>query len=383
MASTTISSTRIPFSVLTVFSFLILEVILLTNGAFGGILGPAWYGKLADGKPFYQVYTGIPIIDEILIMPVAYWRGVTRTTPILHLQAVMLCASLQAFPVWASIEQMRNGQKHGILRWAFLYAFCWQYVGTAILLPFYFYIELSHHFDKKPISDPSTPYLKAKALLPCCIIGGPGLYRLLFFPPASVSESQHFIFNSWYHVGSIITFVLVCAVSGAMASTSNKEEPKRATNADLPWIKRTYAFFAAFAGVIHLVVIFYAWNSADPSLSLDKLFVPRFSQIWRADRAERLYVEETLFFDQWDFILVVLQCAIYVSRILEVMYVKDKEWSSLNRSTVVILVSVASTIFSPGLVVSVVLYLREDFIRQQYMDAQTETMSKEGGHKVK
>jgi hypothetical protein len=116
MTSTIVSSTKVPFTILTVVSLILLEGFLITNGAFFGILAPAWSGKSADGKPFYRVYTGLPIIDEILIMPVAYWRGVTGTTPILHLQAAMLCASLQAFPVWAGIEQMRKGNKHAILR---------------------------------------------------------------------------------------------------------------------------------------------------------------------------------------------------------------------------------------------------------------------------
>ena len=82
-----------------------------------------------------------------------------------------------------------------------------------------------------------------------------------------------------------------------------------------------------------------------------------------------------MFFDQWDFILIVLQCALYTSRILEVMYCKEnKEWSSVKRSGVVIVVGIACTILSPGLVVSGALYVREDFLRQRFEAAQRQNM---------
>lgn len=242
-------------------------------------------------------------------------------------------------------------------------------------MPYYFYVELSHHFNPKKPSDPRASPLKAKTLLPCAIIVGLGLYRMLFFPPAEVSESQHFLFNAYFHLSSLLTFGLTCAVCAAMESNSNKGARETDKHSDLPWIKRTYAFFGAFAGIVHLIILLYAWMSTDSSISPEQLLVPRFSKIWRADRAERLYVEETLFFDQWDFILIVLQCALYTSRILEVMYCKEnKEWSSVKRSGVVIVVGIACTILSPGLVVSGALYVREDFLRQRFEAAQRQNM---------
>lgn len=117
MAPNQLPSTRIHFTILTVFAVVVLQGILIADGAFGAMLKAIWFRRFDNGKPLTPVYSGMPIVDELLAMSVSFWDTVGTMMPILRLEAIMLCASLQTFAVWATIERMRVGKKHVILRW--------------------------------------------------------------------------------------------------------------------------------------------------------------------------------------------------------------------------------------------------------------------------
>ena len=116
MASNQISSTRIHFITLTVLAVVLLQGLLIANGAFYALLKDIYYGKFEDGKRLHRIYTGMPVVDELLAMSVSFWDGVATLMPVLRLESVMLSASLQTFALWATVERMRIGKKHTILR---------------------------------------------------------------------------------------------------------------------------------------------------------------------------------------------------------------------------------------------------------------------------
>ena len=116
MASAPQSSTRTHFTLLTLLAIVLLQGILIADGAFLAILKAIWFRKFANGKALNPVYTGLPLVDELLALQVGFWDPVVSTLPALRLQSIMLCASLQTFAVWATIERMRVGSKNIILR---------------------------------------------------------------------------------------------------------------------------------------------------------------------------------------------------------------------------------------------------------------------------
>jgi hypothetical protein len=251
-----------------------------------------------------------------------------------------------------------------------VYIFCWQYFGTAIFVPFYCFVELNQHFNPRKSFDPSVPYFQAKSLLPAAAIAVLHPYRMVYFPPSGTTESQHQTFIANYQLGPFICYGLVAAFANYLSS-DHKDEKPHAPNADAPWIKATYAVFGLFSGVVHLSIMRLLLQSKDPSVSLSTVFVPQLGKIWKPDAAASLYVEESLFFLQWDFILVVLACSIYITRISEGMYCsRDGGWPAFKSITLVLAFGVACVLFSPGAVVSGVLYLREDFLRRDYADKQ-------------
>ena len=264
--------------------------------------------------------------------------------------------------------------------------FCWQYFGTAIFVPIYCFVELQRHFDSET-SDPSVPLLQAKALIPAAAIAVIHPFRMVYFPPSQLTDSQHQVHIAFYQLGPFICYALVATFANYMAADHRDGEAQvTKPNADAWWIKATYAFFGSFSGIVHVATVCKVIFSRDPSLSLDRLFVPRLAPIWQDDAAANMYVEESLFFLQWDFILVVMACSLYVTRIAEAMYGSRTEgedgWLAFKSAAVLLGCGVSCVALGPGAVVSTVLFLREDLLRKQYM-LQEEKLAMDGELMIK
>ena len=195
-----------------------------------------------------------------------------------------------------------------------------------------------------------------------------------------MTESQHQTFIAIYQLGPIACYALIAAFVNYLSS-DHRDEKSHLVDADAPWIKATYAVFGLFSGVVHLSIVCMALRSNESSFSLARLFVPRLASLWGLNAATSLYAEESLFFLQWDFILVVLACSIYITRILQAMYgLYDGDWwLPLKSAALVLALGVACILFSPGAVVSGVLYVREDFLRQKFMEKQGKQLAQSQG----
>ena len=199
----------------------------------------------------------------------------------------------------------------------------------------------------------------------------------MYFPPAGITLSQHQTFIACYQLGPFACYALVAAFANFLSSDGRSNDTDVPKNADAPWIKATYAIFGAFSGAVHLAVLGCVWRSQDLGVSFSALFVPQWVKLWLPGAEEALYVEESLFFLQWDFILVVLAACIYVERIVEAMWVyggDGKEEEGVNSWVVMLVCGVACVVVGPGAVVSAVLYIREDFLRHAFAEKEREKM---------
>ena len=133
--------------------------------------------------------------------------------------------------------------------------------------------------------------------------------------------------------------------------------------------------------LVHLSVICVALQSSDRSVSIAKIFVPRLASIWRPDAADPVHAEGSLFFLQWDFILVVLACSVYMTRISEAMYgpYDGDRWLAFKSAALIIAFGMACVLLSPGAIVSGVLYLREDFLRRNFIVKQEKELAESKG----
>ena len=232
-------------------------------------------------------------------------------------------------------------------------------------------MELRRHFSSEA-SDPSVPLLQAKALMPAAAMSIIHPFRMVYFPPSQLTDSQHQAHIAFYQLGPFICYALVAAFANYLASDHRDGEAQvTKPNADAWWIKAAYGFFGFFSGFVHMSTVFRVMLSRDPTISLHRLFVPRLEAIFHVDAAAHMYVEESLFFLQWDFILVVLACSLYVTRIAEAMYGFRGEgedgWIAFKTAAILLWCGIFCVTLGPGTVVSAVLFLREDFLRKQYM----------------
>lgn len=241
--------------------------------------------------------------------------------------------------------------------------FAWQYLGAAVFVPLYFLVELESHFLVENASDPEVPYLQSKALLPASVITIMHLYRMVYFPPEGTTTSQHQAWLAVWQLAPFLCYCVIAAISTYLSSEDKVVAPHQRA-ADLGWIKATYAVFGLFSGIMHVSVMYQLASSQNPSVSLVETFIPRLNSLWQPDTASSVFVAESAFFLQWDYIIIVVVGGIYSAQILQTVY--DLSYGALGALFSTLIACVVSHVFGPGLVWAAALFLREDFLRRSF-----------------
>ncbi|EOA84356.1 uncharacterized protein SETTUDRAFT_172788 [Exserohilum turcica Et28A] len=320
-------------------------------------------GLFSNGKELHRVYLGLPFIDGPLSWSVSFWDPVLHQSEPVLLLSTTLSASLQSLGVFTMVESLRKGKRNVMLRWSPVNVFAWQYIGAAIFIPLYFMVELESHYFPDKASDPEVPPLHAKALLPASIVTIIHLYRMVYFPPQGTTTAQH---QAWIAVWQLAPLWCYCVLTAISTYLSPKDEtaPSHERDADLRWIKATYAVFGLFSGVMHVSAMYQLCTSQDPSASLAEAFMPRLSSLWQPDTASSVFIAESTFFLQWDYIVIVVAGGIYVAEILGNVY--GLNYGFFGGVVLTLAACVASHFLSLGLVWAVVLFLREDSLRARF-----------------
>lgn len=249
--------------------------------------------------------------------------------------------------------------------------------------------------------DPRISLSQAIALLPATIFSLVQPFAMVFLPPSGITEAQHQTYLAVYQFGPLIGYALICTFSSLLSSSSSPESQDEQQgvkdHVDAKWIKITYAVCGLLSAAVHigcLYAVLFAERVQSNSViaatngplslgispSLTNLFIPSFSRVWGTDK-ETLMTQASLFFLQWDFIICALACALYCVGIMRVtslfgqrvratggmMEMRGK--GSFAHSAVMCLIwSVACVMFSPGMVVSGVLFMREKRLRETFLD---------------
>ncbi|KAI1664132.1 hypothetical protein Ptr902_13182 [Pyrenophora tritici-repentis] len=367
---------RIAFICLGVFGAVMLQGLLAVDGGLLAILKTIYYGKFPSGRTMALTYTGLPVIDQFANIQVAFWDPVVSVTGIPWLQACMLCASLQTAGVWVVIESLRKGYaRHWIIRYAPLYVFLWQGIGTAIFLPFYFMVELVQHVRPTVVQrSPEISLPHAMAVLPAAIFSLAQPFSMVFFPHANMTEAQKQTALAIYQFGPLAFYALITTFSHLLSSSTSSRR-----NADAKWVKLTYAVCGISSGVIHIACLYAAAKSAEHPLAaadmgslprifsaLNELFIPTYSSV-SSSKADTFMTQCSLFFLQWDFIICATASALYCVGILK----KSEFVGTGNGSSVVLLLAflLACVVVSPGFTVSATLLFRESILRDTFVSA--------------
>ncbi|KAI5867876.1 hypothetical protein GGS23DRAFT_613041 [Durotheca rogersii] len=356
---------RIALFGLSALAVLTLHGYFYADGNLQAMQKHAHEGVFSNGKTLHHVYSGYHVVDKLLAMSVSFWDPVCHESRVAKLLSTTLSATLQSLGVFAMVESLRNGNRSIMLRWAPVQVFAWQYIGAAIFVPIYFVVELESHFTDKA-TDPAVPYLQAKSLLPASILTVMHLFRMVYFPPGNITSSQHQAFLAVWQLAPLFCYCALSAIANYLSSGKG-DTVTRARNADVPWVKATYAVFGLFSALVHLGVQWTLATSADPGVSHSAAYVPRLDKLWQADAAARVYIEETTFFLQWDYVIIVAASAVYAVAILEGVYGR---FAVGARAALFLATCATCHVGSAGLVYAAVLSVREDHLRGQFAKKQ-------------
>lgn len=363
-----IASTKRIFFAISGFGFFILLGVLTLNGAMYQLFRTMWNHRFSDGSLRHNVYTGFAAVDYLIAMPVSFWSPAVTQYPALKLQSVVLYPALQSLAAWACVEGFRrSGNQPLMLRLAPLSVFVWMWFGTGVFMGLFCFYDLLFHFYSTQTSDysPEVPYYYAVSLPFASTLAYIWPYILIHFPPAGMTSAQHQQVIAINQFGSIFCYLLVAGGANYLSSNHTDRTP-RSRNADIPWIQGTYALFAFFSALVHLASIGTIIQSDNPEISLSKVFIPNFGNMLGTDHSKLVMMApEVHFFLQWDFILSVLITAIWSTRVIETMYAHKVNNNHALSSALVLLFGVAGYLVNPGTILSVILYIREGFLRNE------------------
>jgi hypothetical protein len=218
------------------------------------------------------------------------------------------------------------------------------------------------------IQDPTVPLLCAKALLPATIVTVLHLYRMVYPPPAKITSSQHQAFMAAWQLAP---FFCYCAMAGIILFFTPSTPPKtkmspRSRNADMPWVKTIFAVFGLFSAAMHLAVLWELAITTNLTVTHEAVFIPQLHKFGYPDTAATLFDEERKYFLQWDYVIIHVAAAIYVTATLNRMY----GFGDVQKVVVFAMASIASHVVSFGTVLAIVLFLRESFVREQIVSTE-------------
>lgn len=242
----------------------------------------------------------------------------------------------------------------------------WQLIGAAMFVPLYLMIELEQQlFPRKQgmWQDPTVPYLQAKALIPASTVTILHLYRMVYFPPSGTTSSQH---QTLMAIWQGAPFLFYCAIATIVLYLSPKnptqKDPTPSRNADKSWVKATIALYGLFSAAMHIGVLWELMFTKDLLVSHESTFLPMHQKLKLPNAGDVVFDEERKYFLQWDYIIVLVGAAVYVTAILDRI---NSGFGRMKQLVVFIVAVLASHVVSFGLVCAIVLYIREDFLRSR------------------
>lgn len=252
-----------------------------------------------------------------------------------------------------------------------IYCFFWGACGVATLLPIYCHIELEHRRGTTKVEEETyrMSLSKAKALLPALFIGLAYPYCLMLFPPTGTTVSQH---QSWITLYQFSPFFVYAAVQTFGAVWRSQTDNDADSDADAPFVKAAYLISAAWSAVAYVSALGIVLTSSDPAFSVWKLFVPSLASIRNASPDTHIR-EGSYLFMQLDYLIVAAACVLYAAKTVERMCIDVSAGNTIvpaGRRTgafgaAAMLTGGLCVLLGPGAMGSLVLYIREGWLRKE------------------
>ncbi|KIX09425.1 uncharacterized protein Z518_00505 [Rhinocladiella mackenziei CBS 650.93] len=341
--------TYVIFPILSAIFFYLLWVVMYQNGSADAMNAAVEAASLPNGMALKVRYTGIPPIDGLLAILVAFTYPVTDGhDKASWLLMVDIVSTLQTGLLWAYMESLRFGRKTAWMAYPSLVYLAVNAMGAAAILPMYFYIQLRNH--------PGEHYIQlwnAKPLMFSVAIGGllPGLAEIarpLF--PASPLEHQNII--AIMQVSPLMVSAIQYVASN-LYPIRNIDVRTRKT-AYVPSVQNALVLGGIVSALSHLVIVGYVLLGGQSLLSI---YMPNYNKAFQAQGEAKL-LEGSRLFLQYDYIGITASVLLWC-------YYLVIGLSGVDKTLLLIGLVAGDLILGPGAVASGVLWWREHKMLEQ------------------
>lgn len=300
-----------------------------------------------------RTYSGIGPVDGFLsFLVAAFMPAASGWTPGQLLQLIYFLLSFTPFVAISSIESVRSRNVGGLITYTSIWAFLYQTVGGAIIIPLWFAFYTWKSADPAYFSrSREVPAAKVRTLLPALVFGYI-IPTCAFAYPFNLKARENLeatqVVTAFWQVAPILVNVVWLPLSYMVGS--EKSSNRTRSNSDRSYLMAVHGVSFVVSLVAHLATLYICLTSDEPTLSLDFVFIPNRS-------GPPSLRSSLMFFFQVDFILI------FAASLLWCFQVK-LELINANRAPFGIVYAALSTligsvILGPGAVMSAVIGWRE------------------------
>jgi hypothetical protein len=223
-----------------------------------------------------------------------------------------------------------------------LWCFAVNAIGAAVVLPLYFWMQLSYRPSDGHIQLWNSAPLPI-AFITCGALPGLALITGPMFPRSIINHQQTIAIVQ----ASPLLIATIQVVGSSLYPIRNLDIRRRRTAA-LPSLQQVLRYGAIFSGFAHLVILGHAILG---STSLSKIYFPDFNAVVSASAADKI-LEGAKYFLQWDLIGIIASTGLWC-------FYMVSELSDISQTGLILRLVGANLLFGPGATTSAVLSWRE------------------------
>ncbi|KAF8151870.1 hypothetical protein K438DRAFT_1623671 [Mycena galopus ATCC 62051] len=323
--------------------------------------------RLEDGTPLKTRYTGIPVVDSVLLWLVAaFSAGALGLDDGVRLQQIHFLVSFFSVVCIFNVEACRKRNARSAISFSASWGFFYQTVAGAAIIPMYCIAYMLTSARPGYLhAGREVPLHYARMLLPCTVLVYLVPTVAVYFPWNDAFLTQSLV-ALWQPAPCLVSLCLwvfsrparVGSSSDRTAATSGRR-PEKNTGAtsDVEHLNRVYLVSFVVSTLTHIGIMLVCLTSSNPHHSLSYVFLPD-KQAWKASTTLGLH-----WIFQWDWwgisVSLMLWCCVVVCDVR-----RDLDHTGRmglgDPVRVFVVVSLMSVVLGPGSALAAVWWWREN-----------------------
>ncbi|KAF1851044.1 uncharacterized protein K460DRAFT_302760 [Cucurbitaria berberidis CBS 394.84] len=286
------------FTVLSLAAAWSMRISALLNNVPVGFDKLIETGALPNGTRFKKHYTGIKPLDEMLsFLVAAFLYGPTGWNEVFYWQQLHFLVQITAIVAIMNVEACRERNRGSWLKYTAIFAFAYQNVGGAVIIPIWWILLHRASAEKSYFSSGRiVPLPYASLILPATV----AIYTIpsiaMYVPGIDLISLQNLL--AFWQLTPLFANVPLWFASPFVSSAPAAASKTR--NADLPHLKLLYIATFLISIGSHWFAIHGIITSTNPEVSLSAVFLPSTSK-WKTTLDWGL-----VWIFQWDWLIIAI-----------------------------------------------------------------------------